>query len=95
MADDMRRGGLMDEETHQQITMRHLGEEERHGPPPLSPDEIRELREQAHMSQAVFALHLNMSPGQLSKLERGTERAAGPTLALLSAIKRNGIQVVL
>jgi hypothetical protein len=24
MADDMRRGGLMDEETHQQITMRHL-----------------------------------------------------------------------
>jgi putative transcriptional regulator len=95
MADDMRRGGLMDEETHQQITMRHLGPEARKGPPPLSPDDIRVLRERAHMSQAVFAMHLNMSPGQLSKLERGTEQAAGPTLVLLSAIKRKGIEVIL
>jgi putative transcriptional regulator len=85
----------MDEATYEQITMRHLGPEVRRAPQPLTAEDIRALRRCAHMSQAVFAHHLNMSPGQLSKLERGAERPTGTTLALLSVIQRKGIEVVL
>lgn len=95
MAEDMRKGGLMDQGTYEQITLRHLGPEARQAPQPLTSEEIRALRERAHMSQAVFARHLNMSPGQLSKLERGAERPTGTTLALLGVIQRKGIEVVL
>lgn len=94
-AEDFRRGGLMDEGTYKQITLRHLGPEARQPPRPLTAEEIRALREQAHMSQAVFARHLNMSAGQLSKLERGAERPTGTTLALLRVIQRRGIEVMM
>lgn len=94
-AEDMRSGGLISQERFEQITLRHLGPEERQAPRPLTAEEIRALREGAHMSQAVFARHLNMSAGQLSKLERGAESPKGTTLALLSAIQRKGIEVVL
>ena len=94
-AADMREGGLITQETLDKITLRQIPPEDRQGLEPLVPEEIRALREGAHMSQAVFARHLNMSPGQLSKLERGTQRPTGPTLALLTVIRRKGIEVVL
>ncbi len=62
---------------------------------PISGNEIRELRERAHMSQGVFARHLHTSPGYISKLERGEAAASGPALALLNVIKRKGTEVLL
>ena len=85
----------MDQKAYEKITMRHLGPEARQAPPELSPEDIRSLREGAHMSQAVFAQHLRMSTAHLSKLERGLRRPRGPALALLAAIQRKGIEVVL
>jgi DNA-binding XRE family transcriptional regulator len=39
-------------------------------------DQIRKLREQAHLSQAVFARYLNLTVGYVSQLERGAKRRA-------------------
>ena len=49
---------------------------------PLSGEEIRALREQAHMSQAVFARHLNLTVGYISQLERGAKHPTGPAPSL-------------
>ena len=88
MAADMREGGLIAQDTYEQITMRHLGPDARQAPAPLTAREIRKLRDSAHMSQAVFAQHLNRSTGQLFKLEREAEQASRTTLALLTVIQR-------
>jgi putative transcriptional regulator len=49
------RGSLLRAKTADKITMRILGDKAPSKPTPLSPDEIRAIREEAHMSQAVFA----------------------------------------
>src|SRR5271154_4099712 len=76
IADDLR-GGVVSHDTADKITMRILGESARAKPELLASDEIRALREKAHMSQAVFACILNVTPGHLAQLERGAKRAAG------------------
>ena len=94
-AEDMRSGGLISQARFEKITMRHIAPETRQGPHPLTPQEIRAVREREHMSQAVFAQRLNVSPAYISQLERGVRHAAGATLALLDAIQRKGIEAVL
>ena len=84
----------MDEETHYQITVRHLGREPLPTAAPISADEIREAREQAHLSQAALARYLNVSVGFVSQLERGTKEAKGPVRALLRVIGPNGIDAI-
>jgi putative transcriptional regulator len=58
-------------------------------------DEIRSLRERAHLSQAVFARYLNLTVGYISQLERGAKRPTGPALVLLNVIRRKGIEAIL
>jgi putative transcriptional regulator len=94
-ADDMRRVGVLDEATHEKITLRHLGDEPAPAAAPITGEEIRALREGAHLSQAVFARHLNLTVGYVSQLERGTKQPTGPTLALLNVIRRKGIETIL
>jgi putative transcriptional regulator len=89
------RGTLLSNETADKITMRVLGDKAPAKPAPLGPEEIRALREEAHMSQAVFAAILNITTGYLSKLERGEMKPAGPALAMLNVIRRKGIDAVL
>ncbi len=93
-ADDMRRVGVIDEATHGKITLRHLGGEAGVAEP-LSGEEIRALRENAHLSQAVFARYLNLTVGYVSQLERGAKRPTGPALVLLNVIRRKGIEAIL
>ena len=94
-ADGMRRIGLMDEATHAKITLRHLGDKANVLAEPISGEDIRKLREQAHLSQAVFARYLNLTVGYVSQLERGTKRPSGPALVLLNVIRRKGIEAIL
>lgn len=61
----------------------------------MTAKEIRALREQAAISQAVFAKCLNVTPDYVSKLERGAKRPTGSTLVLLNVIQRNGIELIL
>lgn len=60
----------------------------------LTPANIRSLREREKTSQNVFAAYLNVTPGLVSKWERGEKRPQGATLKLLSLIAKNGIESV-
>jgi putative transcriptional regulator len=94
-ADDMRRVGVIDALTHAKVTLRHLGNKADVVTEPISGPEIRKLREDAHLSQAVFARYLNLTVGYVSQLERGAKRPSGPALVLLNVIRRKGIEAIL
>lgn len=95
MADDQHRIGLMDDATYDKITVRHLGEKAKSMAEPISPREIRAIRNRANLSQAALATMLNMTAGYLSQLERGVKEPKGPSLALLNVIRRKGIEAIL
>lgn len=94
-ADDMQRVGVLDAAAHEKITLRHLGDKATADVRPITGDEIRSLRENAHLSQAVFARYLNLTVGYISQLERGMKRPTGPALVLLNVIRRKGIEAIL
>ncbi len=54
-------------------------------------DEIRALREREEVSQTVFARYIGVTKDSISQWERGEKRPAGPSLKLLSLVKRKGL----
>jgi putative transcriptional regulator len=94
-ADDMHRVGVLDAPAHRKITLRHLGDAAVSAAEPITAEEIRSLRERAHLSQAVYARCLNLTVGYVSQLERGAKRPTGPALVLLNVIRRRGIEGIL
>ena len=94
-ARDMRAVGLMSKAAHEKITMRHKADIPPGAAAPISPAKIKALREEANLSQAVFARLLNLTVGYVSQLERGAKRPTGAALALLNVIERKGIGVIL
>jgi len=60
----------------------------------LSPETIRRIRTEAAISQAVFAAHLNVTSGVVSKWERGEKRPRGPAAKLLSLAAIRGIAAI-
>ena len=95
MAGDQHRIGLMDDATYDKITVRHLGEKAKSMAAPITPKQIRAIRDRAKLSQAALASMLNMTAGYLSQLERGVKEPKGPSLALLNVIRRKGIEAIL
>src|ERR1700678_3277313 len=91
-AEGMHRVGVMDTAAYEKITLRHLGARPTGAADPISGEEIRALREQAHLSQAAFARYLNLTVGYVSQLERGTKQPKGPALALLNVMRRKGVE---
>lgn len=61
----------------------------------MAPKQIKLLRENAHISQAVFAAVLNTSLSTIQKWEIGDKKPSGPSLKLLSLIQRKGLDAVL
>jgi putative transcriptional regulator len=95
MSKDMHKVGIMDHAAYRKITMRDVDKAAASALPLLTGEEIRALREQSHMSQAVFARYLNLTVGYVSQLERGAKRPTGPALALLDVIRRKGIEAII
>jgi putative transcriptional regulator len=60
----------------------------------LPADDIRQIRQQSHMSQAVFAAILNVSISTVQKWEAGEKKPAGASLKLLNLVKRKGVEVL-
>jgi putative transcriptional regulator len=60
----------------------------------LAPEDIRQLRKRAHVSQAVFAACLNTSPSTVQKWEIGKKRPTGSALKLLNLIEQKGLEAV-
>ena len=61
---------------------------------PLTPRQIKSIRERERVSQTVFATYLNVTPNLVSKWERGEKRPSGPALKLLSLVERHGLTAV-
>jgi putative transcriptional regulator len=57
----------------------------------LSPAAIRRIRTRAAVSQAVFAAHLNVTTGVISKWERGEKQPRGSAAKLLTLAAKHGI----
>jgi putative transcriptional regulator len=60
----------------------------------LSPAAIRRIRIKAQASQAVFAAHLNVTTGVVSKWERGEKQPRGPAAKLLTLAAKNGLGAI-
>ncbi|MCC6587207.1 MAG: DNA-binding transcriptional regulator [Bryobacterales bacterium] len=61
---------------------------------PLSPKQIKAIRQRENVSQTIFANYLNVTPNLVSKWERGEKRPSGPALKLLTLIEKHGIGAV-
>ena len=94
MTEDQHRLGVMGDAAYRKITVRHLGPQALSTAEPISGEEIRGLREQAHLSQAAFARYLNLTVGYVSQLERGVKQPKGPALTLLNVLRRKGLEVM-
>ena len=95
MNDDQLRSGLIDQAQHNKITIRHMGSRGLGMSMPISGEEVRIMREKAHMSQAAFARVLNLTVGYVSQLERGIRKPTGPALSLLNVIRHKGVEAIL
>ena len=61
----------------------------------MLPRKIKSLRENAHVSQAVFAAVLNTSVSTVQEWEAGDKKPSGPSLKLLNLIERKGLESVI
>ena len=61
---------------------------------PLTPDEIRSIREQENVSQVVFSNYLNVTKGIVSQWERGEKHPSGASLKLLYLVKTKGLDAI-
>jgi putative transcriptional regulator len=85
----LRKAGLVDQATMRNFDALCLTTVE-----PLSPAEIRALREREQVSQAVFSRYLNVRKDAVSKWERGEKRPDGPSLKLLNLVRTKGLQSI-
>lgn len=60
----------------------------------LKPEEIKQIRENSRVSQAVFARLLNTSTSTVQKWEIGQKRPTGTALKLLHLVQERGLEVV-
>ena len=61
---------------------------------PIEPAETRRLRQDNGLSQAGFACWLLTTKRTVQRWEAGTMRPIGPSLALLTLVKRRGIRIL-
>lgn len=62
---------------------------------PMEAKDIRDLREEAGVSQAVLARVLNVTTHAVGQWERGEKKPSGPSLKLLALLREKGLSAVL
>ena len=88
-ASSLHEAGVMDKQT-----MRYFDEACLTKVTPMTPAQIRALREANQVSQAVFAHYLNVTTGLVSKWERGDKHPAGASLKLLALVEKHGLDAI-
>ncbi len=88
-ASDLHRVGGLDQKTMRKFDALCLTPIEQ-----MSPARIRSIRTKERASQTVFAAYLNVTPGLVSKWERGEKRPQRASLKLLSLVAKKGLEVV-
>lgn len=86
---DLYNVGFIDKQTMQQFDKSCLTEVK-----PLSPQEIRAIREQSQTSQTVFANYLNISKNLVSEWERGVKKPSGTALKLLTLVQQKCLDAI-
>ena len=86
---DLHEIGAVDKKTMREFDQRCLTKIET-----LSAAEIRAIREKAGVSQAVFAEHIGVTTGLVSKWECGDKHPSRKALKLLALVKRKGLEAV-
>ncbi|MCE3230959.1 MAG: putative DNA-binding protein [Alphaproteobacteria bacterium] len=61
---------------------------------PLTPEEIRAIREKENVSQTVFSHYLNVTAGLISQWERGEKKPSGSSLKLLLIVSKKGLSAI-
>jgi putative transcriptional regulator len=89
-ASGLHRIGLIDQKTMREFDASCLTAIE-----PLTPEEILALRDRAGVSQGVFARYLNVRPKLVSEWERGQKKPSGPSLKLLSIVRKRGLDAIM
>lgn len=89
-AKGLHKAGVMD-----QVTLREFGQLCVPPVEPLQPEQIKKIREAAHVSQAVFARLLNTSVSTVQKWEIGQKKPSGTALKLLHLVRKLGLEVVI
>lgn len=56
--------------------------------------DIRRIRQDAHVSQAVFAAVLNVGKATVAAWEQGGKAPSGPALKLLDLVERKGLSAL-
>lgn len=90
MANDLREVGLIDKRRMREfdaLCNLHVAA--------MSPQKIKQVRENEHVSQAVFAAVLNTSLSTVQKWEIGDKKPGGPSLKLLNLIDKKGLRALL
>ena len=60
----------------------------------FSRSEIKRVRVANNVSQQVFTSYLNVTPTLVSQWERGEKKPSGPSLKLLSIVKKKGLDAI-
>jgi putative transcriptional regulator len=88
-ASDLHRAGSMDPLTMRRFDVLCL--------PPVrarSAEDVRRIRQQANVSQAVFAAVLNVGKATVCAWEQGSKSPSGPALKLHDLVERKGLAVL-
>ncbi len=86
IANGLHKNGIIDKRT-----LSDLIEDEQPSIIEYTGEEIQTIRKKQKLSQAVFAMYLNISPATIRSLEQGKRRAHGAILKLLNVVDRHGI----
>jgi len=88
-AQGLHKAGVMDQVTLREFDRLCLPPVE-----PLEPEQIKQIRENSRVSQAVFARLLNTSTSTVQKWEIGQKRPTGTALKLLHLVQERGLEIV-
>lgn len=87
--DGMTSQGLIEKQTLREFEHRHLAYHSY-----IGGKDVKALRESNHISQAVLARYLNLSPISIQRWEQGKSVPSGSSVVLLNLIKEKGLQVL-
>lgn len=82
--------GLVGKQTLREFGHKHLAYHT-----DISGEDVKALRESNHISQAVLARYLNLSPISIQRWEQGKSIPSGCAVVLLNLIKDKGLQALM
>ena len=88
-AKDLHRAGAISD-----VTMREFESLCLSPPDNFDSERIKKLRNKEHLSQAVFAKFLNVSPSTVKQWESGEKNPSGPSSRLLEIIEKHGVGII-